>query len=125
MIEVNSKHIIKCKVGRKEAKDKDRLALDDLLLSQEKRKALLFQINRLTRDTDLQTQRQKALNEDVKASAENLGLSVGLFKAMIKDAEHKDLKELIATKTSYVDVLTVIDEASPKEVDEDADGDNE
>lgn len=96
-------------------KDSDRQVLDDILLSKEKREAVVFQVKRLAKDIYLQEQRQKALNEDIKASAENFGLSVSLFKSMIKDSDHKDLKELIAKKTSYVDILTIIDEGLNKE----------
>ena len=51
-----------------------RVALDELLLSQEKREALVFQIKRLAKDIELQKQRAEGLREDIKASAKISGL---------------------------------------------------
>ena len=93
----------------------NRIALDELLLSQEKREALVFQIKRLAKDIELQKQRAEGLREDIKASAENLGLSVAKFKSLISDYDSGNLTDIIQEKTSYVDVLEVVKELTDKE----------
>lgn len=98
------------KAGRPSAKEKDTQAMDDLLTSKEKREALVFQIKRLAKDVELQKQRAEGLREDIKASAENLGLSVAKFKSLISDYDSGNLTDIIQEKTSYVDVLEVVKE---------------
>lgn len=96
--------------GRPSAKEKDTQSMDDILLSKEKREALVFQIKRLAKDIELQKQRAEGLREDIKASAENLGLSVAKFKSLISDYDSGNLSDIIQEKTSYVDVLEVVKE---------------
>ena len=96
--------------GRPSAKEKDTQSMDDILLSKEKREALVFQIKRLAKDIELQKQRAEGLREDIKASAENLGLSVAKFKSLISDYDSGNLTDIIQEKTSYVDVLEVVKE---------------
>lgn len=103
------------KAGRPSAKEKDTQAMDDLLTSKEKREALVFQIKRLAKDIELQKQRAEGLREDIKASAENLGLSVAKFKSLISDYDSGNLTDIIQEKTSYVDVLEVVKEITEKE----------
>ena len=98
------------KAGRPSAKEKDTQAMDDILVSKEKREALVFQIKRLAKDIELQKQRAEGLREDIKASAENLGLSVAKFKSLISDYDSGNLTDIIQEKTSYVDVLEVVKE---------------
>ena len=106
------------KAGRPSAKEKDTQSMDDILLSKEKREALVFQIKRLAKDIELQKQRAEGLREDIKASAENLGLSVAKLKSLISDYDSGDLADIIQEKTSYVDVLEVVKELTDKESDE-------
>lgn len=103
------------KAGRPSAKEKDTQAMDDILTSKEKREALVFQIKRLAKDMELQKQRAEGLREDIKASAENLGLSVAKFKSLISDYDSGNLTDIIQEKTSYVDVLEVVKEITEKE----------
>lgn len=103
------------KAGRPSAKEKDTQAMDDILVSKEKREALVFQIKRLAKDIELQKQRADGLREDIKASAENLGLSVAKFKSLISDYDSGNLTDIIQEKTSYVDVLEVVKEITEKE----------
>lgn len=102
------------KAGRPSAKEKDTQALDDILTSKEKREALVFQIKRLAKDIELQKQRAEGLREDIKASAENLGLSVAKLKSLISDFDSGNLTDIIQEKTSYVDVLEVVKELTDK-----------
>lgn len=101
--------------GRPSAKQADALAMDSILTSKEKREALVFQIKRLAKDIELQKQRAEGLREDIKASAENLGLSVAKFKSLISDYDSGNLTDIIQEKTSYVDVLEVVKEITEKE----------
>lgn len=96
--------------GRPSAKEKDTQSMDNILLSKEKREALVFQIKRLAKDIELQKQRAEGLREDIKASAENLGLSVAKLKSLISDYDSGNLTDIIQEKTSYVDVLEVVKE---------------
>ena len=101
--------------GRPSAKQADALAMDSILTSKEKREALVFQIKRLAKDIELQKQRAEGLREDIKASAENLGLSVAKFKSLISDYDSGNLTDIIQEKTSYVDVLEVVKELTQTE----------
>lgn len=103
------------KAGRPSAKEKDTQALDSILVSKEKREALVFQIKRLAKDIELQKQRAEGLREDIKASAENLGLSVAKLKSLIADFDSGNLTDIIQEKTSYVDVLEFVKEITEKE----------
>lgn len=111
--------------GRPSAKEKDTQSMDDILTSKEKREALVFQIKRLAKDIELQKQRAEGLREDIKASAENLGLSVAKFKSLISDYDSGNLTDIIQEKTSYVDVLEVVKEITEKESANNASGDEE
>lgn len=103
------------KVGRPDKSISDRIALDEILLSQDKTNALLFQLKRLDKDLELNKQRTKALADDLKASAENFGLSVKKFKELLADLGCGELEAKIQTLTSTVDVLTVLKEKSDNE----------
>lgn len=107
--------------GRPSAKQADALAMDSILLSKEKREALVFQIKRLAKDIELQKQRAEGLREDIKASAENLELSVAKFKSLISDYDSGNLTDIIQEKTSYVDVLEVVKELTDKTNNNDED----
>ena len=109
MSEVNNK------AGRKPVAQSDRIALDEILLSQDKTNALLFQLKRLDKDIELNKQRNDALREDIKASAENFNLSVKKFKELLTDLASGELDSKIETLTSTVDVLTVLKEKSNNE----------
>lgn len=107
------------KVGRPDLKSSDQNALDDILRSPEKRKALVSSIRRLAKDKDLHKQRGKALSEDIKETAKNsFGLSVKKMNELISDFDSGKLDDRIAEKTSTVDVLEVMKEMTSKEGDE-------
>ena len=102
-------------VGRPSKHESDFMAMNEILLSQDKTNALLFQLKRLDKDLELNKQRTKALAEDLKASAENFGLSVKKFKELLADLGGGELEAKIQTLTSTVDVLTVLKEKSDNE----------
>lgn len=104
------------KVGRKSAKESDAQALDDLLVSREKREALLFQIKRIAKDKELHKQRSKGLSEDIKATAkDNFKLSVKKFNELVDAFDSGQLDDKIALLTSTVDTLQVLKEDSENE----------
>ena len=110
--------VVEKKVGRKSKETADRIAMDEILLSQQKREALVSEVKRISLDKRGLKLRADSLREDTKATAEGLNLSVAKFNQLITDFDTGDLKEVISVKTSYVDVLTIIDEQVNKEVDE-------
>ena len=102
--------VVEKKVGRKSAQTTDRIAMDEILLSKEKTNVLVGQIKRFSFEKDLHKQRGSDLREDIKASAEALGISVAKLNQLIVDYDTGDLDEVFAVKTSYVDVLTILNE---------------
>lgn len=104
------------KVGRPDLKSSDQNALDDILRSPEKRKALVESIKRFAKDKDLHKQRGKALQEDLKAVAKDtFGLSVKKMNELISDFDSGKLDDRIAEKTSTVDVLEIVKEMTSNE----------
>ena len=99
-------------VGRPSKKVADRIAMDEILLSKEKREALVSQLKRLSLDKEMQKLRADGLREDIKATAENFNLSTAKFNSLISDYDSGELQAIIDERTSYVDVLTVIKEVS-------------
>lgn len=106
------------KVGRKSKETADRIAMDEILLSQHKREYLVSEVKRISLDKRGLKLRADSLREDAKATAEGFNLSVAKFNQLITDFDTGDLKEVISVKTSYVDVLTIIDEQVNKDADE-------
>ena len=102
-------------VGRPSKKVADRIAMDEILISKEKREALVSQLKRLSSDKEMQKLRADSLREDVKATAENFNLSTAKFNSLISDYNSGELQVLIDERTSYVDMLTVIKEVSDAE----------
>lgn len=102
--------VVEKKVGRPDKSVADRIAFDEILLSKEKTNVLVGQIKRFSFEKDLHKQRGTTLREDIKSSAEALGLSVAKLNQLIVDHDTGDLARVIEEKTSYVDVLTVLNE---------------
>ena len=113
---------IKKGAGRPSKETADRIAMDEILLSQQKREALVSEVKRISLDKRGLKLRADSLREDTKAIAEGFNLSVAKFNQLIADFDTGDLKEVISVKTSYVDVLTIIDEQVNKD---NAEGDDE
>ena len=87
-----------------------RVALDELLLSQEKREALKTQVKRLANDTAVLKDKQDVLKDDIKAVSEALGITPAKLNQFIK-AYNDSLEEVTGELSSTVDVLEVLLEA--------------
>lgn len=90
--------------------DNEVLVLNEILASKEKTEALIYQVKRLAKDVALQKERQSALTQDIKDSAENLELKAATLKTFISAVEKGELEKMIQKGTSVVDVLTIIKE---------------
>lgn len=103
---------IKGSVGRPSASESDRIALDEIMISKEKREALIKELKRFSLEIDQQKSRAKNLNEDIKIVAkETFGLSTKKFKELVSVVDSGDFDGVINTLTSTVDMLEVIKES--------------
>ena len=98
--------------GRKPVAESDRIALDEIMISKEKREALVKELKRFSIDLEQQKSRAKNLNEDLKIVAkETFGLSTKKFKELVSVVDSGDFDGVINTLTSTVDMLEVIKES--------------
>ena len=88
----------------------NRIALDELLLSQEKREALVSSVKRLANDVTAHKNKGDIISDDIKAVAENLGITNSKLNELIK-IYNKDLESALGEMSSTVDVLEVLLEA--------------
>ena len=84
-----------------------RVALDELLLSQEKREALVSSVKRLAVDVFTHKTKGDIISDDIKATAENLGITNSKLNELIK-IYNKDLEGALDEMSSTVDILEVI-----------------
>ena len=87
-----------------------RVALDELLLSQEKREALVSSVKRLANDATVLKSKQDIYKDDVSATAEALGIPSAKLNQFIK-AYNDDLESVLGEMSSTVDILEVIKES--------------
>ena len=87
----------------------NRTALDELLLSQEKREALVSSVKRLANDATALKSKQDIYKDDVSASAEALGIPSAKLNELIK-IYNKDLESVLGEMSSTVDVLEILNE---------------
>ena len=87
----------------------NRVALDELLLSQEKREALVSSVKRLANDATALKSKQDIYKDDVNASAEALGIPSAKLNQFIK-AYNDDLESVLGEMASTVDVLEILNE---------------
>ena len=86
-----------------------RVALDELLLSQEKREALVSSVKRLANDATALKSKQDIYKDDVSASAEALGIPSAKLNQFIK-AYNDDLENVLGEMVSTADILGVIED---------------
>ena len=86
----------------------NRVALDELLLSQEKREALVSSVKRLANDATALKSKQDIYKDDVSASAEALGITSAKLNQFIK--AYDDLESVLGELSSTVDVLEILNE---------------
>ena len=91
------------------AKLDTRVALDELLLSQDKREALVQSVKRLANDATALKTKQDIHKDDVSATAEALGIPPAKLNQFIK-AYNDDLDGVLGELSSTVDVLEVLKE---------------
>ena len=84
-----------------------RVALDELLLSQEKREALVQSVKRLANDATTLKSKQDIYKVDVSETAEALGIPSAKLNQFIK-AYNDDLGSVLGELSSTVDVLEVL-----------------
>ena len=88
----------------------NRVALDELLLSQEKREALVSSVKRLANDATALKSKQDIYKDDVSATAEALGIPSAKLNQFIK-AYNDDLESVVGEMSSTLDILEVIKES--------------
>ena len=91
------------------AKLDTRVALDELLLSQDKREALVQSVKRLANDATALKSKQDMYKDNVSATAEALGIPPAKLNQFIK-AYNDDLDGVLGELSSTVDVLEVLKE---------------
>ena len=85
----------------------NKTALNEIMLSQEKREALVSQVKRLALDVTAHKTRGDIITDDIKAVAENLGITNSKLNELIK-IYNKDLESTLDEMISTVDVLEII-----------------
>ena len=88
----------------------NRIALDEIMLSQEKTQALVSEVKRLALDTAAHKTRGDIITDDIKAVAENLGITSTKLNELIK-VYNKDLEGALGEMSSTLDILEVIKES--------------
>ena len=83
-----------------------RIALDELLLSQEKREALVSSVKRLANDATALKSKQDIYKDDVSNTAEALGIPSAKLNQFIK--AYDDLENVLDELSSTVGILGVI-----------------
>ena len=88
----------------------NRIAIDEIMLSQEKTKALVSQVKRLAVDVFTHKTKGDIISDDIKATAENLGITNSKLNELIK-IYNKDLEGALDEMSSTLDILEVIKES--------------
>ena len=94
----------------KMSKIDNRIALDEIMLSIEKTQALVSSVKRLALDVFTHKTRGDIITDDIKSTAENLGITNSKLNELIK-IYNKDLEGALGEMSSTVDVLEVLLEA--------------
>ena len=88
----------------------NKTALNEIMLSQEKTQALVSEVKRLALDTASHKTRGDIITDDIKSTAENLGITNSKLNELIK-IYNKDLEGALGEMSSTVDILEVIKES--------------
>ena len=88
----------------------NRVALDEIMLSQEKTQALVSQVKRLANDVTAHKTKGDIITDDIKTVAESLGITSTKLNELIK-IYNKDLEGVVGEMTSTIDVLQTIKES--------------
>ena len=87
----------------------NKTALNEIMLSQEKREALISSVKRLALDVTAHKTRGDIITDDIKAVAENLGITNSKLNELIK-IYNKDLEGALGEMSSTLDVLEILNE---------------
>ena len=85
----------------------NKTALNEIMLSQEKREALVSSVKRLANDVTVHKTKGDIITDDIKAVAEVLGITSTKLNELIK-VYNKDLEGALGDMISTVDVLEII-----------------
>ena len=88
----------------------NKTALNEIMLSQEKTQALVSEVKRLALDVFTHKTKGDIITDDIKAVAENLGISNSKLNELIK-IYNKDLEGIVDEMSSTLDILEVIKES--------------
>ena len=87
----------------------NKTALNEIMLSQEKREALVSSVKRLANDATALKSKQDIYKDDVSATADALGIPSAKLNQFIK-AYNDDLESVLGELSSTVDVLEILNE---------------
>ena len=87
----------------------NKTALNEIMLSQEKREALVASVKRLANDATALKSKQDIYKDDVSAIAEGLGIPSAKLNQFVK-AYNSDLASVLGELSSTVDVLEILNE---------------
>ena len=85
----------------------NRIAIDEILLSQDKTQALVSEVKRLALDVFTHKTKGDIIGDDIKIVAESLGITSTKLNELIK-VYNKDLEGALGEMSSTVDVLEII-----------------
>ena len=88
----------------------NRIAIDEIMLSQDKTQALVSEVKRLALDVFTHKTKGDIISDDIKAVAENLGITSTKLNELIK-VYNKDLEGALGEMSSTLDILEVIKES--------------
>ena len=92
------------------SKVNNKTALDEIMLSIEKTQALVSSVKRLANDVTVHKTRSDIITDDIKSTAENLGITNSKLNELIK-VYNKDLEGALGEMSSTLDILEVIKES--------------
>ena len=87
----------------------NKTALNEIMLSQEKREALVSSVKRLANDVTAHKTKGDIVSDDIKAVAENLGITNSKLNELIK-IYNKDLEGALGEMSSTLEVLEILNE---------------
>ena len=88
----------------------NKIALDEILLSQDKTQALVSEVKRLALDVFTHKTKGDIITDDIKIVAESLGITSTKLNELIK-IYNKDLEGVVGEMSSTVNLLEVIKES--------------
>ena len=85
----------------------NRIAIDEIMLSQDKTQALVSEVKRLALDVFTHKTKGDIISDNIKAVAESLGITNSKLNELIK-VYNKDLEGIVGEMGSTLDILEVI-----------------